>query len=146
MRKKLFKTLDFLFIVTLNFIDQLQQNGYCIWMSNVGIWVRRIRAWILPKLHNSIYLSLSLSLNYTMLVFERERERLMPFQKDLSPNPSNSNTIIRHSNTRSTPLKLIYIISSIHKPKIKCFEYFFPIHQTALYGWPQLVSSLDLCL
>jgi len=34
-------------------------------------------------------------------------------------------TQIRHSNTRSTSLKLIYIILSIYKSKIKCFEYFY---------------------
>ena len=60
---------------------------------------------------------------------QRERERLVSFQK--SPNHSNSNTTLRHSNTRSAPLKLIYIISSIYKAKIKCFEYFLPIHQAA---------------
>jgi len=43
-------------------------------------------------------------------------------------NHSHSNTNIRHSNIRSTPLKLIYIISSIYKSKIKCFEYFLPMH------------------
>ena len=49
------------------------------------------------------------------------RVRLVSFQKDLSPDASHSNSTLWHSNTRSTPLKLIYIISSIYKPKIKCF-------------------------
>ena len=35
---------------------------------------------------------------------------LRSFEKDLSMNPSHTNSIQRHSNTRSTPLKLIYII------------------------------------
>jgi len=35
----------------------------------------------------------------------------------------------RYSNTRSTSLKLIYIISSFFKPKIKYFKYFLPMHQ-----------------
>ena len=55
---------------------------------------------------------------------------LCPYKrKDLRSNPSHSNTNIRHSNTRSTLLKLIYIILSIYKPKIKCFEYFLLMHQ-----------------
>ena len=39
-----------------------------------------------------------------------ERETLVLFRKDSSPNPSHSNITLRHSNTRSTTLKLIYII------------------------------------
>ena len=77
---------------------------------------------------------------------ERGRERLVSFQKDLMPNPSHSNTNIRHLNTRSTPLKLIYIISSVYKPKIKCFEYFLSIHQAAQNERPKVVSCLDICL
>ena len=53
-------------------------------------------------------------------------DRLVSFQKDSRPNLSHSNSNIQHSNTWSTPLKLIYIISSIYKQKIKCFEYFLP--------------------
>ena len=48
--------------------------------------------------------------------------RLVSFQKNLSPNPSNLNTTLRPSKARSIPLKLIYIMSSIYKSKIKCFE------------------------
>jgi len=66
---------------------------------------------------------------YTYIYIERERDRLVSFLKDLRSNPSHSNSTLRHSNTRSTPLKLIYNISSIYKPRIKCFEYFLPIHQ-----------------
>jgi len=62
------------------------------------------------------------------------------FQKDLRPNPSHLNTNIRHSNTRSTRLKLIYIISSIYKPKIKCFEYFLPMHQVGKNERPKWVG------
>ena len=40
----------------------------------------------------------------------------------------------------------IYIISSIYKPKIKCFEYFLSIHQVAQNGQLKVVSLLDLCL
>ena len=57
------------------------------------------------------------------------RERLASFQKNSRLNPSHSNTNIRHSNTIYTPLKMIYIISSIQKPKIKCFKYSLHIHQ-----------------
>ena len=75
--------------------------------------------------------------------------RLVSFQKDLSLNPSNSNTTLRHSNTRSTLLKLIYIISSMYKPEIKCFEYFLPMHQvekkqTAESGELVRFMSLDI--
>ena len=106
--QKIFKILDFWFIDTWNNIDQLQQSGSCIRMSESWIWVERTRPQILLKRHKSI-----------------SRDRLVSFQKDLRPNPSHSNTNIRHSNTRFTPLKLIYIISSIYIPKIKCFIYFF---------------------
>jgi len=41
----------------------------------------------------------------------------MSFQKDLNPNPSHSNSTLRHLNIRSTPMKLIYIISSIYNQK-----------------------------
>ena len=42
--QKVFKTLDFLFLISLNNIDQLQRSESCIWMSNLGIWVGRIQA------------------------------------------------------------------------------------------------------
>ena len=71
---------------------------------------------------------------------ERERETCV-LPKDLSPNPSNSNTILRHLNTRSTPLKLIYIISSIYKQKIKCFEYFLPVIKQGKNGWPIYITN-----
>ena len=77
---------------------------------------------------------------------KRERERLVSSQKDSNSDSSHSNLTLRHSNTRSTPLKLIYIILSIYKSKIKCFEYFLPIHQAAQNGQPKVVSWLDLCL
>ena len=57
---------------------------------------------------------------------------------------SNSNTTLRHSNTRSIPLKLIYIIWNIYIPNIKCFEYFLPIHQATQNGWPKVVSWLNI--
>ena len=41
---------------------------------------------------------------------ERKRERLRYMQKDSSANLFHSNSIPRHLNTRSTPLKLIYIV------------------------------------
>ena len=66
--------------------------------------------------------------------------KLVSFQKDLSLNPSHSNTNIPHSNKRSTPLKLIYIISSIYKAKIKYFKYFLLMHQVAQNEQPKVVS------
>ena len=81
---------------------------------------------------------------YIYIYIERERERLVSIQKDLSPNPFNSNTALRHSNPIFTPWKLIYIISSIYKPKIKCFEYFLSMHQAAQNGRSKVVSWLDL--
>ena len=50
--------------------------------------------------------------------------RLVSFQKDLRTNHSHSNTNIRHSNTWFSPLKLIYIISSIYKPKSSILNIF----------------------
>ena len=43
-------------------------------------------------------------------------------------------------------LKLTYIILNIYKSKIKCFEYFLPIHQAAQNGLPKsdLVRSMSL--
>jgi len=74
------------------------------------------------------------------------RDRLVSFQKDLSSNSSHLNTTLRHSNTRSTLLKLIYIISSSYKPKIKFFEYFLPIHQATKWTAEssELVRSMFL--
>ena len=40
------------------------------------------------------------------------RDRLMSFRKDSRPNPSHSNTTLRHPNARSTPLMLICVILS----------------------------------
>ena len=57
---------------------------------------------------------------------EGERGRLVSSQKDLNLNPSNSNTTLRHSNARFTPLKLIYIILSIYKSKFKFLNTFCP--------------------
>ena len=128
-RQKVFKTLDFWFIDTWNNIDQLQWSGSCNRMSDVCIWGEKILPQIFLEGHMSIF-----------------RDKLVSFQKDLSPDPSNSNSTLRHANTRSTLLKLIYIISSLYKPKIKCFEYFVPIHQVAQNGRPKVVSWFDLCL
>ena len=47
-------------------------------------------------------------------------------------------------NTRSTLLKLICIISSIYRQKIKCFEYFLPFYQATQNGRPKVVSWLDV--
>ena len=66
---------------------------------------------------------------YIYIYIERERDKLVSFQEDLSWDPSHSKFTLRHSNTRFIPLKLIYIISSIYKTKIKFFEYILPIHQ-----------------
>ena len=59
--QKIFKILDFWFIDTWNNIDQLQRNGSCIrkmygciWKMYGCIWVGRIRAQILPELHESL--------------------------------------------------------------------------------------------
>jgi len=38
------------------------------------------------------------------------RDRLVWFRKDMGPNPSHSNTMLRHSNKKFIPLKLIFII------------------------------------
>ena len=48
--QKVFKTLDFLFLIILNNIAQLQLSVSCIRMSNVGIFYsfERIQARILP--------------------------------------------------------------------------------------------------
>ena len=51
---------------------------------------------------------------------------LVSFQKDSRLKLSHSNTNIRHSNTRSTPLKLIYIILSIYKKKSSIWSTFCP--------------------
>ena len=89
------------------------------WQSNTDIYMRNM----------TICIYIWNTCTYIVLCFthtqrEREREReLVSFQKDSRLNPSHLNTNIRHSNTRSTPLKLIYIISSIYKSKIKYFEY-----------------------
>ena len=55
------------------------------------------------------------------------RDRLVSFREDSRPNPSHSNTTLRHPNARSTPLK--YIISVTKSKKIMYFEYFLSIHQ-----------------
>ena len=117
--QKAFKILDFLFIDIWNNIDQLQQRGSCIRMSKGCFWVGRLRAQILLEEHKFIYIERE----------KGERYRFVSFQKDLRSNLSHSNSTLRHSNTRSSLLKLIYIISSIYKQKIKCFEYFLSIHQ-----------------
>ena len=44
---------------------------------------------------------------------------------------------LRHPNARSIPLKLIYIISNIYKPKFKCFEYFLSSIKQEKNGWPK---------
>jgi len=62
---------------------------------------------------------------YVCVCAERQRDRLVSFQKNLRSNPSHSNSTLWNSNTRSTPLKLIYIISSTYIPKIKYFEILF---------------------
>jgi len=54
MGKKYPKHLIFFFINTWNNIDQLQQSGYCIRMSDVGIWVARIQRQILLEGHKFI--------------------------------------------------------------------------------------------
>jgi len=53
---------------------------------------------------------------------------------------------LQHSNKRFTLLTLIYIISSICKLKIKCFEYFLLIYQAAQNRRLKVVSWLNLCL
>ena len=85
--QKVFKIIDFWFIDTWDNIDQLQQDGSCIRMICGCIWVGRIRARILLELHKSLSI-----------------HTLVSFQKDLSLNPSHSNSTIWHLNTRSTPL------------------------------------------
>ena len=50
----MFKTLKFWFLVTLNNIDQLQRSVSCIWMSDISIWVGKIRPRILSELHKCI--------------------------------------------------------------------------------------------
>ena len=116
--------LYFWFIDIWNNIDQLQRSGSCIRMSEGWIWVGKIR----PRI------------THTHTYIERETcvlsKRFEPESFQLKYNP-------RHSNTRSTPLELIYIILSIYKPKIMCFEYFLSIHQAAQNG-PKVVSWLDL--
>ena len=52
--QKVLKILDFCFIDTWNNIDQLQQSGSCIRMSEGCIWVGRIQAQILLEGHKSI--------------------------------------------------------------------------------------------
>ena len=137
MDKKVFKIQDFWFFITWNNLDQLQWIESCIRMSHVHIWVGRIQPRILLEWHKS------LSLSFSVCVYI---DRLVSFQKDLRPNLSHSSTNIRYLNTRSTPLKLICIISSIYKSKIKCFEYFLLIYQEAQNGWLKVVSWLDLYL
>ena len=58
-------------------------------------------------------------------VYMCHSERIRGFKAKSFPLKYNP----RHPNVRSTPLKLIYIISSTYKPKIKCFEDFLLAHQ-----------------
>ena len=50
----------FFILDTLNNIDRLQQSGSCIWISDVGIWLGRIRARILPELHKCVCVCMDL--------------------------------------------------------------------------------------
>ena len=105
---KVLKTLDFWCLDTWNNIDQLLRSGSCIRML---VLVFECEGFSLESFPNDT------SLHTRILV---------SFQKDLRLNLSHSNSTLRYSNTRSTPLKLIYVISSIYKPKIKCFNTFCP--------------------
>jgi len=53
--QKVLKTLDFWFIHAWNNINQLQQSGSCIQMSEGWIWAGRIRAQILLEWHKCVY-------------------------------------------------------------------------------------------
>ena len=68
-------------------------------------------------------------------------DRLVSFRKDSSQNPSLSNTTLRHSNIRSTPLKLIYIISGIINQKSSVLDIFFT-HLSSGVKWTTKSSEL----
>ena len=104
---------------------------YMAWVTNFGLYPRDNDVRFTLKKENmqdtgeptiSLPHTFSHLLSYIRLLSKHERKpgllspntmthtyRLVSFQKDLNLNPSNSNTTLRHSNTRSTPLKLIYI-------------------------------------
>ena len=130
--KKVFKTLDFWFIDTWNHIDQIQLSRSYIQMSECCIWVKRVRAQILMERTQAyIYIyrlkssykdtSLYIHIYLNICIY-----RLVSFLEDLSPNPSNSNITLRYSSTRSTTLKLIYIIQVSINQKSSVLNTFFP--------------------
>ena len=120
-RKHIIMEKETIISCSLIFIKAYSRNGsaYCI-LSNAEIYLEHTHTacvhphTCLPTLHTHTHT-------------HTHRETCV-LPKGFEANPFHSNTNIRHSNTRSTPLKLIYIISSIYKSKIMCFEYFLPIH------------------
>jgi len=107
-------------------------------------------------LEDSILTLISIELDYVVIVIVgiledfivsnlRVQNMYATWEIDLYPSKriwGCSNSALRHSNTRSTMLKLIYIISSIYKLKIKCFEYFLSIYQVGEKQTAYVVSWL----